>query len=125
MGDASNANFWSHEYTKHGTCAEQLPQFADELMYFTGALQALATNNVTHALAAAGIVPSASASYALGNISAALVDGVGATGGLACDKSNNLQVIELCLDKSLSVIQCPANVRTSCKAGDVRLPPAH
>ena len=55
--DGANDEFWSHEYEKHGTCAEQLTPLATELEFFSQTVGLAQKYDVVAMLSAAGITP--------------------------------------------------------------------
>ena len=59
--DAREQRLWQHEWQKHGSC--YAGSRAGSSAYFLDALVAASRSNLAHALAAAGIVPSATQPY--------------------------------------------------------------
>ena len=118
--EGANPTFWSHEYEKHGTCAEALPALNSELLFFTGALNLRQNQNSIGLLAKVGITPSSSATYKVAAISAAFPQ----VTILKCNPSNMLQEVATCFSKSLAAIDCEADAYggTSCADG-VKIPP--
>lgn len=54
----AKTQFWSHEWTKHGTCAAQLPAFSSPLRYFGKGLEWMqGSYNMLTVLNSAGIIP--------------------------------------------------------------------
>ncbi|KAJ3215549.1 Ribonuclease T2 precursor (RNase T2) [Dinochytrium kinnereticum] len=92
-GDGDYNWFWSHEFTKHGTCFSVIdpacygPKFKkdqDVLDYFRIAMAIREKYPLYEIFAKAGIVPSSSATYTRAEFYAALKAGTGFEGGLQC-----------------------------------------
>ncbi|KDP41205.1 hypothetical protein JCGZ_15612 [Jatropha curcas] len=114
--------FWSHEWVKHGTCAESE---LDQHDYFEAALKLKEKVNLLKILTDAGIKPD-DEFYELETIEEAIKDAIGYTPGLECNKdgSKNTQLFQiyLCVDTSASeIIECPVLPRGSC-ASRVQFP---
>ena len=60
-----NQFIWCHEWEKHGTCANQIPDLNTERKFFSGVLKLFVEkmNYDTHVLAKHGIVPSTTQPY--------------------------------------------------------------
>eukprot|EP00750_Incisomonas_marina_P000930 INCI10735.1.p1 GENE.INCI10735.1~~INCI10735.1.p1 ORF type:complete len:303 (-),score=37.80 INCI10735.1:131-1039(-) len=97
-----NADFWKHEFEKHGTCAESIPQLETELKFFQGTLAVRSALDTEGTLAKASINPSFSATYSMSALNAALPT----VTILKCNASNFLQEVATCFDKSLKAIDC-------------------
>eukprot|EP00850_Spirogloea_muscicola_P003701 SM000015S01201 [mRNA] locus=s15:521494:523148:+ [translate_table: standard] len=100
-------SFWSHEWSKHGTCADTL---SDEHAYFEAALELWNSTFVTQALADAGITPGAS--YNLRDITDAIEGYTGYTPAIECNKDEarrpQLYQIYICVDADArTFIDCP------------------
>ena len=114
LHDQANAtSFWSHEWSKHGTCAVLDSAIgSDERAYFQTCINLHDQMTEAKWLAAAGIVP-ADPSQTLYKQSAfvdALQQGLGVAPLIKCSSLNGNNVIEnlgVCLDKSLTIITCP------------------
>ncbi|KAJ8760885.1 hypothetical protein K2173_021923 [Erythroxylum novogranatense] len=109
--------FWSHEWEKHGTCAESELGQRD---YFEAALKLKQKANLLQALKNAGIKPD-DEFYDLDSIEEAIKGAVGFTPGLECnvDQSKNAQLFQvyLCVDTSVSAfIECPILPRGRCQS---------
>lgn len=50
-------HFWSHEWTKHGTCATSINQLSTQAKYFSQGLEWGKNYNMYNILGAAGIAP--------------------------------------------------------------------
>eukprot|EP01087_Luapelamoeba_hula_P008994 TRINITY_DN228_c0_g1_i1.p1 TRINITY_DN228_c0_g1~~TRINITY_DN228_c0_g1_i1.p1 ORF type:complete len:246 (-),score=28.04 TRINITY_DN228_c0_g1_i1:199-936(-) len=115
-GDSADS-FWSHEWSKHGTCAAALlPYMNTELKFFSLALQSRAKFDLTGALSNAGITPSNSNTYTADQVKSAIRSAYGITPILGCDYSSRigsdlLTEIGFCLNKStLAPYECSAAI---------------
>jgi len=114
-------SFWSHEWSKHGTCSYRNKQLDGELNYFKGALDLFKKYSIPSSLASANIVPGQT--YQKADIKNALKSAFGKTIVTTCVHHHNqigdneaqlLESIHLCFDKdSLELIDC-TNQRDSC-----------
>ncbi|RWR84014.1 extracellular ribonuclease LE-like protein [Cinnamomum micranthum f. kanehirae] len=107
--------FWSHEWTKHGTCSESA---LDQHGYFQAALGLKDKANLLQVLHDAGIEPDGGF-YSLDSITSAIKDAIGYTPGIECnaDEGGNTQLyqIYLCVDTSGSdLIECPVLPKGRC-----------
>lgn len=94
--------FWSHEWSKHGTCST--PVAKTQLDYFSKTLNTFKTVNLLSMLTDASIVPGSS--YSSSDVLSAL----GGRAIIGC-KSGKLSEVAFCLDKDdLSVISCDGTV---------------
>ncbi|TVU37643.1 hypothetical protein EJB05_10968, partial [Eragrostis curvula] len=99
--------FWSHEWTRHGTCSGM-----DQHAYFRAALEFKARFNLTRILLDAGIVPSDEKEYFLSSIRDAVAEATGSAPNLECNRNerNETQLFQVyqCvgLDGS-SPVRCP------------------
>ncbi|XP_031253471.1 ribonuclease 3-like [Pistacia vera] len=114
--------FWSHEWVKHGTCAESE---LDQREYFEAALKLKDKVNLLQILKDAGIKPD-DRFYDLDKIKDAIEEATGFTPGIDCnvDSSHNSQLYQIyqCVDTSGSdFIQCPRLPRSRCPSR-VQLP---
>mmetsp|Transcript_49778 Transcript_49778/g.159026 ORF Transcript_49778/g.159026 Transcript_49778/m.159026 type:complete len:268 (-) Transcript_49778:100-903(-) len=104
---------WTHEWTKHGTCAKSVTP--DEHAYFQAALDLRAGIDFLAALRGAQVVPGA-ASYKVADLESAMAS---ATGGIVptvhC-KAGEVAEAWVCVSKDLEVIECPIKDRPSCPA---------
>uniref|UniRef100_A0A7S0RVF5 Uncharacterized protein n=1 Tax=Pyramimonas obovata TaxID=1411642 RepID=A0A7S0RVF5_9CHLO len=108
--DTPHTDLWKHEFEKHGTCAMESPKISDEHDYFSTALKLREEIDFGAMFEKAGIVPSASATYTLEQVVAAVKEEVGFEPWLECSHSRGKQglwQVGLCIDKStLSPIAC-------------------
>ena len=112
--------FWEHEYTKHGSCAVDV--FPTEFAFFNATLGYLASDNISSALAAHGILPSNTKSFQLTAFNSALKAEFGQTAVLTCDSQQRIETATLCISKQGGVIACPASVKGKCSGGLAYLP---
>lgn len=117
--DTDPDSFWDHEWVKHGTCAASLPSIKGEQKYFSAGLSFNKKYSIDSALAKKGIVPSSSKTYAVQDVANALQDEFKFSTCLGCkytrDLGQMLYQIYICLDKNLSIIDCPICQR-SCRS---------
>ncbi|KAF8668830.1 hypothetical protein HU200_052031 [Digitaria exilis] len=114
--------FWSYEWKKHGTCSN-----LGQHDYFARALALKAAHNLTAILAAAGIVPSATATYSMTGVSDAIAKGTGFTANLECNRdadgeSQLFQVYQCVNRDGTQLIDCPLQMPTKCRGDRVKLP---
>ncbi|KAM7252524.1 hypothetical protein ACFE04_024407 [Oxalis oulophora] len=114
---SDGTSFWTHEWEKHGTCAESE---LGQKEYFEAALKLKAKSNLLEALHNAGIKADDKL-YELEDISEAIKKEVGFTPGIECniDSSRNHQLYQvyLCVDTSGSeFIDCPILPRGKCSS---------
>lgn len=107
--------FWSHEWTKHGTCSESV---LDQHDYFATTLTLKNQINLLQSLENAGIHPDGG-SYSLESIKSAIEQETGFTPYVECnvDESGNSQLYQvyMCVDSSASnLIACPIFPRGKC-----------
>ncbi|GAB4840015.1 hypothetical protein Ancab_020724 [Ancistrocladus abbreviatus] len=105
---SDDTSFWSHEWSKQGTCSESVLAEHDN---FQAALNLRDQNNILQMLANAGIQPDGNV-YSLTGIKDAIQQGVGYTPFVECNTdasgSSQLYQIYLCVDTSgSSLIECP------------------
>ena len=58
-------SLWAHEWSKHGTCAAQLPETSTEVAYFSKGCQLGKENRITEWLGMGGVVPTYEKDYTL------------------------------------------------------------
>lgn len=114
--------FWTHEWTKHGSCAIQLEAMDSELKYFKTGLELRNEYDLYSILKDAGIIPQARRGYSVGEISKAIETSVGAKPYIQCLVSkesgvpvDHLLAVELCLDKSFKPVDCSAKSKLHAK----------
>lgn len=111
--DTEVDSFWSHEWSKHGTCCTDLNATKDELQYFTKGLVLNRQLDISKILADSGIVPSLTATYSFDDFMAAINKSTGYNPVLQCDvaKMNGSEIhligqIEICLTKDFKPRTC-------------------
>ena len=116
-----NAVFWAHEYEKHGVCAEDvLPK---ELAFFNATLNLRTQFDITPALAASGITPSATKSFTRKDFDAATLSAFGYNVLPACDKAGHLTGAVVCISKDLRAQSCGTVTYGTCTASSLFLIP--
>ena len=70
-------SLWDHEWSKHGTCAVQLPETSTEVAYFSKGCQLGKENKITEWLAKGGVVPTNEKDYNLETVWDAVMNGIG------------------------------------------------
>lgn len=108
----SSTGFWTHEWTKHGTCTT----LHDEHKYFSSTLSLRKAMNPDAALHDAGIVPSTDIKYTYANILAAVKTKYGHAPLLGCEMKKgeqHLKEIGMCfgLPDPDALQECEASVR--------------
>ncbi|KAL6983486.1 ribonuclease T2 [Sarracenia purpurea var. burkii] len=118
---SSNGNsFWSHEWTKHGTCSESV---LDEHEYFRSALDLKDKLGLLQILEDAGINPDGQ-SYSVDSISEAIEGSIGHAPGIQCNydasNENQLYQVYICVDTSgKNFIECPVLPSEKCASSIV------
>ncbi|KAI8622581.1 ribonuclease T2-like protein [Chytriomyces sp. MP71] len=92
-GDGDNSWFWSHEWSKHGTCTSSFEPKCygadfkkndDFFDFMTVSIQVYKSLDLLSAFKASGIVPSDSVAYKLSDLNAAHKAAFGFEGGMQC-----------------------------------------
>ncbi|XP_020255490.1 extracellular ribonuclease LE-like [Asparagus officinalis] len=112
---SDGTHFWTHEWEKHGTCAESV---LDQHAYFQSALGLKKQLNLLQVLRDGGIEPDGGF-YSLNAIKNAIKKGTGINPGIECnvDESGNSQLYQVyfCVDTSgTELIECPVHPRRRC-----------
>jgi len=123
-------DFWSHEWDKHGTCAESVSSMGSEYDYFSSAINLQTKYDSVTALAASSITPNSDNWYSLADIQNALSDYFHVDPILTCqsiDLGDALDMIEFCVTKDFLLEDCPSSLKkkrqsTTC-GSHVYLPP--
>jgi ribonuclease T2 len=116
----SDAAFWEHEWTKHGTCTA--PLLGNETAFQATALALNRRYDVNAALAAANIAPADGVSLRAARVVEVLRDAFGAAPRLACYRGSIAEVWT-CLDLELHPVECPPTVGPRAVCGEaVELP---
>jgi len=100
-----NDSFWSHEWSKHGTCTEQ-----SQLTFFSTTLAMRKKYDFYAALTNAGMVEGTA--YDAKVYDAAFTKAYGVPAELGCDNSNGIREVSFCLSKfpAPAAIPCAASV---------------
>eukprot|EP01132_Coremiostelium_polycephalum_P004612 gene4612-5761_t len=115
-----NTDFWTHEWSKHGTCSITGP-ITDIHSYFSSGLKLYSTYNITKGLEENNIYPSSSNTYAANRIVSALTSNFGATPAMQC-QGGNLSTVAVCITKdTLEIMDCPNLSGWSC-SGQISWP---
>jgi ribonuclease T2 len=123
-GSGSTIDFWSHEWSKHGTCAEQLQPLDTQLKFFNGTINLLKNFNPDDSFRKAGIVPSETKGYSHSEIESALGDYYNGKPSFGCNwngKHQFLATMGFCLNDSLENTDCSSTVQktaTSCRENE-------
>ncbi|KAM9982515.1 hypothetical protein ACTFIZ_007048 [Dictyostelium cf. discoideum] len=116
----TNENFWSSEFSKHGTCAIEVDSLVNgTYSYFQAGVNLYQKLNLTHALENENIYPS-SKLISASSIANAIQNQFGGKPGMQCEHSK-ISTIAVCITKDLEVMDCPDLHGWSCD-GDVQLP---
>ena len=104
-----NVPFWTHEWTKHGTCAG----LASQVDFFNTTLAWRKLTNTYQTLADAGVKPGAK--YSSDAIINAIKKVLGVTPLLGCGggSENSLESVSFCLSKDAQkIIECDSSVKS-------------
>jgi len=119
--DTELTSFWKHEWEKHGTCAASLDSLRGELKYFSTGLSLNKKYDILGVLSRRGISPSRTREYGMEDIIGILQDEFGHQACIGCTYSEDIGQLlyqtYICLDKGLSIIDCPSCSR-SCRSGE-------
>ena len=120
--EGENSVFWTHEYEKHGTCAEQLDALNNELNFFQGTLNLREKVDTEGTLAKGGVSPSFTKTVSLSAMNAALPK----TAIIKCNASAYITEIAQCFDKTLNQIDCETDTYggSDCPASGIHYIPA-
>lgn len=114
--DTSDTSFWEHEWTKHGTCAMDLPSTANEYLYFRKALDVMKLYDATMLLNKKNIVPSDTTVYNLTQFEDAIKDAIGVVPRIECGYNHQtgkhiVYEVEICLSKTFKPVSCDSSKR--------------
>jgi len=105
----NNDQFWSHEWSKHGTCCDKTAGLSDQLSFFTQALKFREQAGLLAALTKAGLTPGGTYSYS--NMSAAIKASLGVSPLMGCKTGNTVSEIGMCIDSSSQkFVECDTSV---------------
>lgn len=103
-------SLWNHEWTKHGTCAAQIPQLNSEENYFAQGITWVQKFNLAEILMSTNVVPSQQG-YTVEDIHKSVVNAIKKNPMIQCvvDKKSKkalLSEIRICFDKKLEMVDC-------------------
>jgi ribonuclease T2 len=109
--DPGHADFWWHEYWKHGTCATSryIKNMHD---YFAESLKLQQKLDLPAILENAGITPGET--YIASDIIGAIQAVTGALPSLTCKNDEVLHEVRICYDKNLAYTNCWPEYRKPC-----------
>ncbi|XP_058790236.1 ribonuclease Phyb-like [Phymastichus coffea] len=112
-------SFWSHEWSKHGTCAMALESTNTLPKYFSKSLQLLDQYNLGVVLADSGIIPGKTYNYS--DLFTVIQNTLGVKTYIKCATNNitkeqYVQEFNVCFDKSFKLTDCSDENRTNCKS---------
>jgi len=105
-----NDQFWSHEWTKHGTCCDTTSGVNTQASFFATALAARDKAQLLKALAAASITPNGK-SYSYASMATAIKASLGVSPLMGCKTGNTLSEVGLCYSKSMELQECDSSVK--------------
>jgi len=126
--DGPNAAFWSHEWSRHGTCAMSDPLISGQHAFFQDVLSLYSQENYLTILQNAGMGPSVTQTYALSDMESALNNAVGVTVAIGCQSSpSNLDSVYACIDSNLNWASCGQtqvnSIHSSYPCSSISFPP--
>jgi len=111
-----NTDFWTHEWSKHGTCSITGP-ITDIHDYFAAGIKLYDNYNITAALNSENIYPSDSDTYNANDMFNAISTFFHAKPAMQCI-SGQLSTVAVCVDKNtLEAMDCPSLSGWNCKGG--------
>jgi ribonuclease T2 len=120
--NSPSSTFWAHEYEKHGTCAKDV--LPTEFDFFNATLSIRDSYDVTPALAKAGILPSATATFTKAAFQNAVTAAFGFPVLVECDKAGAITGATVCIDKTtLKARSCGAVSYGVCSSQTLKLLP--
>jgi len=125
--DAKHSPFWKHEWTKHGTCAQSLPQLRGQFNYFNTTLHLYDLFPLNEWLNKRQINASNHRNYSLNTIHESIEYELKSRVRIECsiipDSLPILTEIHICLNKtSLQPINCVHRDDRQCGTNSVRFP---
>lgn len=112
---SSADSFHAHEWTKHGTCSNMTQE-----VFFSTVMKLAQNLAVYNALNNAGITPGSS--YQCSDIADAIKKEFSVNSFSVQEDGGYLSAIQLCLDGSLNLIDCPAGSSDDVCSGSVNYP---
>jgi len=102
-------SFWKHEWDKHGTCADVLPELNSVYNFFKKGLELNIEYSLTAILAKSNIVPNAKG-YTVEDLHNSIKSATNKNPSIECitdrEGQSLINEIRICLDKDLEVIDC-------------------
>ncbi|KAJ2950179.1 hypothetical protein O0L34_g11537 [Tuta absoluta] len=101
--------FWTHEWSKHGTCAAVLEPLNSEFKYFSNGLNWMKKYSMTNILSSNNIIPSNDKEYPIAEIHKAVTDTLHVNPAIECRKIEGkswLVEIRICFNKTLHLTDC-------------------
>lgn len=121
------AEFWKHEWEKHGTCATSLSFLSTEHKYFQVNLAMNVEYDIFSALEKGGIDPTSDKTYQVKDIEGALFKVYNVHPTVFClsvkPSEQMLSYVELCFDKTLKPINCLNSTGNCIDTKPVQYPP--
>ncbi|CAH0555662.1 unnamed protein product [Brassicogethes aeneus] len=114
-----NPSFWSHEWTKHGTCAISLEKLATPLNYFNTGIELRQKHNISKILMEANITAGTDQVYDIKDIRKAFKN----VPRLKC-VDGNIAEIGICMNKSFNSIDCIQKKSNCDNFGKVKYEPS-
>lgn len=120
LKSGSDQKFWSHEWTKHGSCARDIPRLHGHKLYFATTVQIVKDLPFLESLAKMNIVPNDTKVYTSADVQKALQQITdGKTMQIDCDLEHHQPVpvltgVRFCYDNDLNFINC-APVKVRCR----------
>lgn len=115
-------DLWSHEWTKHGTCAAAIEPLNSEVKYFGKGLELHKRYSMSDVLSEANINPSDTKPVIITQINEVLLSKFGKKPIIQCKYEDHIQYIfelRVCFDKQLNLIDCSVLLKTFKNLRDV------
>lgn len=117
--DTAPDSFWEHEWTKHGTCCQDLKATMGEMNYFTAGLMQHQKFKIENFLFQAQIFPSSSQLYYHNNFTDAIKQATNFEPVVECTSMKlengteyqTIGTVEICLTKDFSITHCSEDIR--------------
>jgi len=112
--NASDSDFWAHEWDKHGTCLKVSGKDVTQPSYFQRGLEeSMSRFNITEWIEAEGFRPNSTFSMSVAAMRALIKEKIGTTVSLFCEKDSTegdmvyLSQVGICLTPQFEVADCP------------------
>ncbi|CAH1791303.1 unnamed protein product [Owenia fusiformis] len=125
----NNYSLWGHEWSKHGTCALDLPALHGEYRFFAHTLGLHLRYNITRYLSQSNIRPSETQMFSYSSLVGAIWNRIYFIPWVQCipSKSPRYQLlfqVVLCFDKQLQLIDCESVTYFICDPDQpIQIPP--